>query len=94
MASPNFMFPTKFPKCGEQTYIFGYYFSSETDFGRACRDIVNGGWVVDILFRGRAGAALGGKAAHQRRGEKDCRDIAKLPDLLRPQSDSGTAKGY
>jgi hypothetical protein len=38
-----------FPACG-QTYIFGYDFFG-TDFGRACRDIVNGGWVV-VLFRG------------------------------------------
>ena len=82
MALPNFRFPTKFPKCGEQTYIFGYYFSSETDFGRACRDIVNGGWVVDILFRGRAGAALGGKAAHQRRGEKDCREYCEAAGFV------------
>ena len=50
-AEMAFMFPNQFPKCGEQTYIFGYDFSSGTNFGRACRDIVNGGWVV-ILFRG------------------------------------------
>ena len=47
----KYMFPQNFPKCGEQKYIFGYDFRSGTDFGRACRDIVNGGWVV-ILFRG------------------------------------------
>jgi hypothetical protein len=45
-----------YPKCRGQTYIFGYDFGIRTDHdkgvGRACRDIVNGGWVVDILFRG------------------------------------------
>ena len=51
MASPN-MLSKSFPKCGEQTYIFGYEFIAGKDFGRACRDIVNGGWVVNILFRG------------------------------------------
>jgi hypothetical protein len=52
MVLPQNMFPKYYPKCGEQTYIFGYEFISGKDFGRACRDIVNGGWVVDILFRG------------------------------------------
>ena len=52
MVLPQNMLPKYFPKCGEQTYIFGYDFISGRDFGRACRDIVNGGWVVDILFRG------------------------------------------
>jgi hypothetical protein len=52
MMLPGQVFPRHFPKCGEQTYIFGYEFVSGKDFGRACRDIVNGGWVVDILFRG------------------------------------------
>jgi hypothetical protein len=52
MVLPENMFQKNFPKCGEQTYIFGYEFVSGKDFGRACRDIVNGGWVVDILFRG------------------------------------------
>jgi hypothetical protein len=47
MASPN-MLPKSFPKCGEQTYIFGYDFISGKDFGRACRDIVKGVWIVDI----------------------------------------------
>jgi len=65
MVLPKNVLPKNFPKCGEQTYFFGYDFSSGTDFGRACRDIVNGGWVV-ILFRGRAGAAIGGEAAQQR----------------------------
>jgi hypothetical protein len=45
----KYMFSIQFPKCREQTYIFGYDFISGTDFGRACRDIVNGGWVVDII---------------------------------------------
>jgi hypothetical protein len=47
--------PTNFPKCSGKTYIFGYNFgmrirslSSLDDAGRACRDIINGGWVVDI----------------------------------------------
>ena len=54
-----------YPKCSEQTYIFGYDFMTRTDdWGRVCRDVVNGGWVVDIL--GRAGAAIGAEAAHQR----------------------------
>jgi hypothetical protein len=44
------LFANEFPKCRGQTYIFGYDFFG-TDFGRACRDIVNGGWVV-VLFRG------------------------------------------
>ena len=52
MVLPENMFQKNFPKCGEQMYIFGYEFVSGKDFGRACRDIVNGGWVVDILFRG------------------------------------------
>jgi hypothetical protein len=52
MVLPQNVLPKYFPKCGEQTYIFGYDFISGRDFGRACRDIVNGGWVVDILFRG------------------------------------------
>ena len=52
MVSPQNMFPKHFPKCNGQTYIFGYDFYAGKDFGRACRDIVNGGWVVDILFRG------------------------------------------
>jgi len=78
----KYMSPNNFPKCGEQKYIFGYDFRSGTDFGRACRDIVNGGWVVDILFRGRAGAALGGKAAHQRRGEKDCREYCQAAGFV------------
>ena len=52
MVLPQNVLPKYFPKCGEQTYIFGYDFISGRDFGRACRDIFNGGWVVDILFRG------------------------------------------
>jgi hypothetical protein len=55
-----------FLKCGEQTYIFGYEFISGMDFGRACRDIVNGGWVVEFHFRGRDGAETGSQIAHQR----------------------------
>ena len=52
MVLPQNMFSKYYPKCGERTYIFGYEFISGKDFGRTCRDIVNGGWVVDILFRG------------------------------------------
>jgi hypothetical protein len=38
-----------FPKCGGQTYIFGYDFErARGKLRRVCRDIVNGGWVVDI----------------------------------------------
>jgi len=43
--------PTNFPKCSGKTYIFGYVFGGhgpDLDAGRACRDIINGGWVVDI----------------------------------------------
>ena len=42
--------PKNFPKCRGQTYIFGYDFGirTEQDTGRVCRDVVNGGWVVDI----------------------------------------------
>jgi hypothetical protein len=44
--------PKNFPKCRGQTYIFGYDFGIRTNHdqaaGRACRDLVNGGWVVDI----------------------------------------------
>jgi len=43
--------PKNFPKCNGQTYIFGYDFGTlalHLNFVRACRDIVNGGWVVDI----------------------------------------------
>jgi hypothetical protein len=45
----SIVFEKRFPKCGEQTYIFGYDFISGKDYGRVCRDIVNGGWVVKIL---------------------------------------------
>ena len=44
-----------FPKCGGRTYLFGYDFRAgdigrdvNPDFGRVCRDIVEGTWVVDI----------------------------------------------
>ena len=46
--------PKNFPKCDEQKYIFGYDFDVANDVGkisgvgRVCRDIVNGGWVVDV----------------------------------------------
>jgi hypothetical protein len=49
MVLPKYVFAIQFPKCREETYIFGYDFISGTNFGRACRDIVNGGWVVDII---------------------------------------------
>ena len=40
-----------FPKCKGQTYLFGYEFwslHSHHDHGNVCRDVFNGGWVVDI----------------------------------------------
>jgi len=44
-----------FPKCRGQTYIFGYGFGLfrfgigyDSGAGRVCRDIVNGGWVVEV----------------------------------------------
>src|SRR5262249_37601980 len=37
-----------FPKCSGKKYSFGYVFATGRGLGRACRDIVNGGWVVDI----------------------------------------------
>ena len=45
--------PKNFPKCRGQMYIFGYDFGIRTDHdqgagGRVCRDVVNGGWVVEI----------------------------------------------
>ena len=43
------MRPNYFPKCGGQTYIFGYdfdWFSGKLH--RVCRDITNGRWVVDL----------------------------------------------
>jgi hypothetical protein len=41
------MGPNYFPKCGGQTYIFGYNFDLARG-KRVCRDIINGGWVVDL----------------------------------------------
>jgi len=42
--------PKNFPKCQGQTYIFGYEFGFRNTraYGYVCRDVVNGGWVVDI----------------------------------------------
>jgi len=43
--------PKNFPKCHGQTYIFGYEFGrirEKGTLGYACRDVVNGGWVVEI----------------------------------------------
>jgi hypothetical protein len=43
-----------FPKCGGRKYLFGYDFRTgdiwdvDPDFGRVCRDIIRGVWVVDI----------------------------------------------
>jgi hypothetical protein len=52
--------PRNFPKCSGQTYIFGYDFGTPTwdtrvdpRSGRVCRDIINGGWVVDIYPGGK-----------------------------------------
>ena len=43
------MRPNYFPKCGGQTYIFGYDFDwARGKLRRVCRDIINGGWVVDL----------------------------------------------
>ena len=43
------MRPNYFPKCGGQTYIFGYDFDwTRGKLRRVCRDIINGGWVVDL----------------------------------------------
>ena len=42
--------PKNFLKCSGRTFIFGYEvgITHVRDVGRACRDIVNGGWVLDI----------------------------------------------
>jgi hypothetical protein len=47
--------PKNFPSCGAKKYVFGYDFGIKTDGdpdhnfdGRICRDVVNGGWVLDI----------------------------------------------
>jgi hypothetical protein len=44
--------PKNFPKCRGQTYVFGYDFGIRTDHdqdtGRVCRDVISGGWVVEI----------------------------------------------
>jgi hypothetical protein len=46
--------PKNLPTCNGQKYSFGYDFDVANDVGkiigvgRVCRDIVNGGWVVDI----------------------------------------------
>jgi hypothetical protein len=46
--------PKNFPKCSGRTYSFGYDFHARNfgdgsfDWGRLCRDIVKGVWVVDI----------------------------------------------
>ena len=46
------MEPKNFPNCRKKKYIFGYEFAIHADHGedvgRICRDIVNGGWVLDI----------------------------------------------
>ena len=46
--------PKNFPKCQGQAYIFGYEFGpvhgivhNSRPYGYVCRDVVNGGWVVD-----------------------------------------------
>jgi len=44
--------PKNFLKCSGRTYSFGYEFTAwnfgSFDWGRVCRDIVKGVWVVDV----------------------------------------------
>jgi hypothetical protein len=47
--------PRNFPSCRTKRYIFGYDFATKrtdeapgAEIGRVCRDVINGGWVLDI----------------------------------------------